>query len=400
MADRQNGNPEAPKRVLVITEGGLQFGGISSFLYTFYRFMDQEKVQMDFLFTITNSMGMHLKEPLFQNTRFYESQTLKLDGGNSVGNYLRSFSAVSAFLKEHPYDTVHINTGSELGAALWTSAARFRGVKTRLVHSHNALQREKTHLTPKRCLYTAASAVCRSINRSMGTRLLSCSVFAGEFMFGKAAVRKKEVQVVRNAIDTELFAYSAEQRKQLRQELHIAEDTLVFCHVGVFARQKNHSFLLDVFREIHRRNPNTVLWLIGDAKLGPYKPEAIEKTEKYGLRDCVRFLGEHSDVNELMQAADALVFPSVYEGLGIVAIEAQAAGLPVFASTGVPEEAAITDLMRFLPLEDGADAWAEWILREMAQRPARRNTASEIAAQGYDARTEAKELERLYLSQK
>ena len=182
-------------------------------------------------------------------------------------------------------------------------------------------------------------------------------------------------------------------RKQKRELLNI-EDQLVIGHAARFALHKNHDFLIDVVYEIHQMRSNSVLLLAGDGEL---RGTIEAKVEKLGLKESVRFLGVRNDINELYQAMDAFVFPSIFEGLGIVNIEAQASGLMTFCSDRVPQEANISPLFVSIPLADGAKKWAEIIVDKCEHRGKRCDMSQYVIDAGYDARSLSNEMMHFYL---
>ena len=206
-------------------------------------------------------------------------------------------------------------------------------------------------------------------------------------MFGGAPF-----QVIHNAIDTLAYRYDAASRSAMRQQLGLSEE-LTIGHVGRFNPPKNHPFLLEIFAALLKREPNAVLLLVGG---GDDLPKIQAKAQALGISGRVRFLGVRSDVADLMQAMDVFVFPSLYEGLGIVLIEAQAAGLPCVVSETIPPEAYLTDLVFPECLSSSADTWADKILALRATP--RTDRRPEIAAHGFDIVSEAEKLQEFYLA--
>ena len=195
-----------------------------------------------------------------------------------------------------------------------------------------------------------------------------------------------------NAIDTQRFAFDLSTRAGIRKVFGYA-DELVIGHVGRFDAAKNQSFLLDVFSEIVKREPNAKLLLVGD---GPLRKQIETKVAALGLSDRVIFTGVRSDVADLMQAMDILVFPSKNEGLPVTLVEAQAAGLPCVISDSIPKDAVITkNLVTTLSLQDSPEKWAEHVLSR--KQEARSDHSEEVKAAGFDIRETAKWLEEFYL---
>ena len=228
------------------------------------------------------------------------------------------------------------------------------GIKMRISHSHLVLYPSGI----KRPLYS----IVKWLDRVTATHWVACSQAAGEYLFGKNAVKSHRVWVMRNGLDYKRWKYSPAVREQMRIAYGL-EDMIVLGHVGRFTEQKNHAFLLEVFREYHCRIPQSRLVMAGD---GPLMQQIQEKALNMGILDAVLFVGSVSDTAPWYMAMDLFVFPSIYEGLGIAALEAQATGLPVLASMEVPREASFTDEMRFLALEEGAQGWADMLTKMKA----------------------------------
>ena len=220
------------------------------------------------------------------------------------------------------------------------------------------------------------------------TSLFACGKDAGDWMFGGAPF-----EIINNAIDVAVYAYNAEARSKIRAELELG-DKLVIGHVGRFSPQKNHPFLLEIFAALLKKEPDAVLLLVGG---GEDMPKMQVKAHALGIAEHVRFLGVRSDVADLMQAMDVFVFPSLYEGLPVTMVEAQAAGLPCVISDKVPPECILTDgLVDILPLSAEPETWAAKIL-EKKNFP-RTDHRNEIAAHGFDITTEAIKLQEFYIN--
>ena len=200
----------------------------------------------------------------------------------------------------------------------------------------------------------------------------------------------QNITTINNGIETDRFSFSPEVREAVRKELGLG-DALVLGHVGRFAPQKNHAFLLDIFHQVHEKNHNAVLLLAGT---GPLEDTVKRKAEQLGLMDHVRFLGVRPDVNRILQAVDVFVLPSLYEGLSIAAVEVQAAGVPCIISDAVPKACALTDLVEFVPLEASPAHWADVILQRCASD--RTDRSEEIRSAGYDIQSTADWLQDFY----
>ena len=199
---------------------------------------------------------------------------------------------------------------------------------------------------------------------------------------------------MKNAIDSELFIANRNEREKVRKEFGL-ENQFVVGHVGRMHPQKNHDFLIDVFSEIKKKKQNAKLVLIGT---GPLKNKLRKKIQYLGLSEYVIFLGNRKDINRLYQAMDVFIFPSLFEGLGIVSIEAQAAGIPVLCSEGLPPETNITPIYHMLMLKEGAEVWAQSAI-DIAKTPlAHSNMQEYIIDSGFDMKVVAEMMEKYYLS--
>lgn len=218
----------------------------------------------------------------------------------------------------------------------------------------------------------------------------ACSEIAGKWMF-----KNRNFRVIHNAINVSDFVYNESIRQKVRTQLGLLKDEFVIGHVGRFSYQKNHDFLIDVFNEVHRRLPEAVLILIGDAVEDElYLNKAKQKVKELNLVENVRFLGIRNDVPDLMQAMDCFLFPSRFEGLGIVIIEAQTAGLPCYVSSVIPNEVKITNLVDFISLNESPENWAEKIIKNKNYK--RKDISKEIIKAGYDINTEIKKMQKFY----
>ncbi len=359
-------------RVLFVTGGALDYGGISSCLLGYLAHIPAERLAADFL---VNGMepGPREKEALARGCRVFHLPYKREDLAANRAGMLARFASGE-------YDIVHANNDAMNFEVL--SLARRVGIKARVSHVHN------TGVLSNNPVKIAYHRLCGRRIPSVATRLFACSEAAGRYFYGNRPVDGGRLTVIQNAIELERFAFDLNARARLRAELGLS-DAFAVLHAGRFEDQKNHLFLLDAFALFAARCPNAVLLLAGDGRL---RPEIERAVREKGLDARVRLLGFRGDVPSLMSAADLFVLPSRFEGLGIVLVEAQAAGLACLASNAVPRDAAVADC-RFLPLS--APRWAE----EMdACRALPRSEASRarFALAGYDIKREAGKLAALY----
>ena len=359
-----------PIRILqVVTYMGR--GGLETMLMNYYRHISRDLIQFDFL--------------VHRTARADYDDEIEALGGKIYrlprlvpwsGTYKR---ALNSFFKAHPeYRIVHVH--QDCLSSVILKAAMRHGVPVRIAHSHNSNQ-------DKNLKYLIKLYYRRQIPQ-YATHLFACGQEAGCWMF-----RGAPFQILNNAIDTRLYQYNPELAKQIRGELGIPTNSFVIGHVGRFSHQKNHVFLLDIFAAVLKKQENAVLLLVGDGSL---RPEIEKRVSTLGISGKVIFTGVRSDVPALMQAMDVFVFPSLYEGLPVTMIEAQAAGLPCILSEGVPPEACITDNVQRISLEKSPRLWAERIL---AQTRNRTDTYQDIVGAGFDIIENAKWLQDFYLEQ-
>ncbi|MGN0990317.1 MAG: glycosyltransferase family 1 protein [Candidatus Ventricola sp.] len=345
-------------------------GGLETMIMNYYRRMDRTKVQFDFL--------------VHRDFRADYDDEIEQLGGRiyRIGRLIpwsRAYQqSLDTFFAEHPeYREVHVH--QDCLSAVILKAAMKHGVPMRIAHSHNSSQ-------DKNLKYLIKLYYKRQIPQ-YATALFACGRDAGDWMFGG-----KPYTIVNNAIDAAQYSYCPTRTMEIRRSLHIAENAFVVGHVGRFSPVKNHAFLLDVFDQLRRENERAVLLLVGD---GDLRSSMEEKAKTMGLEDHVLFTGVRNDVCDLMQAMDVFVFPSLYEGLPVSLVEAQAAGLPCLISDCVPDACMLTDLVQKVSLEESARQWAKRILA--ASATVRRDRLGEIAASGFDIVSNAAWLQQYYI---
>ncbi len=365
-----------PIRILqgVVSNDG---GGLTGYICQNYRFLDRSRFQFDFV-----TYDEHLDfEAAFSamGARFFHIPR--------PSQPLAHYRALRAIVRTTRPDILHLNLS--YANIVQLGLARLAGFPVIIAHSHS------TGFDEPRYHVRLAKSLIHRIGRWAMPRLadayFACSMLAAEWMF-PAALRKSSLfYLAHNAIDLDRFACRPELRAEERKALGIPEDSLVLGHVGRFTYQKNHAFLLDVFAAVHEKESGAHLVLVGE---GPLKAEVKEKARALGLASAVHFLGRRKDLDALYQAMDCLVLPSRFEGLCIVAIEAQAAGLPCVCSDALPEEAHVTDACPSLSLEAPIAAWRDAIL-ERARNP-RRDSKAMVSEHGYDIREEILRVQERY----
>lgn len=374
--ENESRSAQGAAEVRVLQVCGALAGGVGTVLMNYYRHIDRSKVQFDFL-----THGEPEEATRAEVEALGGTITVITPKSTSLWRNLRETRRYIG--PTTPHQVVHVHTASPT-SFVYLLAAGLAGKRVRVVHSH-ATDLE----SPPGSLQHRIHRVLQPVLRWTATDLLACSRAAGDWLYGVSV--RDSVRVLPNAIDVDRFRFSPILRQQLRRRLGV-EDRLVIGNIGRFAEQKNHKLLVDIFAEIVRLDPSAVLLLVGE---GALMADVQAQVAAASLQNSVLFLGARGDVPALLQAMDLFLLPSLFEGLPLVLVEAQAAGLPCLASSTVTEEVQLTELLQFLDLAASPTAWAEKALA-MANA-ARQTEAILVAAAGYDIRTAAQVLGGFYL---
>ena len=353
--------------------------GIETMIMNYYRNIDRNKVQFDFLCNKPQK-GAYNEEIKKLGGRIYVSP-----GFNPVKyfKYKKYFKKITE--DEPDIKIIHAHNGPLAYFSL--HCARINKFPNRIAHAHaTMIPYSKSKILDIKWIY---KNLFKNRIKNEANYYFGCSTEACKFYFGV----EKKYTLINNAIDIEKFIYNEEIREKIRNELGIKKEEFVIGHVGRFMNQKNHKFLIDIFNEIYKKNKNAILLLIG---IGELENEIFEKVKSLGLDKNVIFAGSVSNVNEYYQAMDVFILPSLFEGLPVVGIEAQAAGLKCFMSDTITDEVAITENVKFLNLKnDSLDIWADEILK--SKEYIRKDMSKEIIKAGYSIKEEAKKLQDIYL---
>ena len=350
-------------------------GGAETMVMNYYRNLDRTKIQFDFM-VHRPQRGAYDDEIEGLGGRIYRMPPIYPQ------NFARYKKDLAQFFADHKeYKIIHAHM-SELGYFAFCEAEK-KGVPIRICHAHNA-PRGWDYKMPVRQVFKK-----KMMNHL--THFMACGTESAEWLFGKNSM--DQVVYLRNAIDTEKFRWSNERAEELRQAMRL-QDKLIIGHVGRFAQQKNHSFLIDVFKEIMKIRQDAVLVLIGE---GDQKKAIEKKVGDLGLQSSVRFLGSRDDVNDWLQVFDVFVLPSKFEGLPVSLIEAQTAGCLCMISSEQPEEAIVTDNVFRLSLKRSPEDWAALICRK-AEYFKRSDTAEVVKRAGFDIVENARWLQEFYLT--
>lgn len=368
-------------RVLRVLQVGMthNLGGIETYLIEQFRHLDKSKIDYDFV-NITGEYSIcYEDEILASGSKIFKVVSRHK---NPLLHYWQWFNIL--LQNKGVYDVIVLNTNS-LEYVFPLVLGKIFGIPVRVIHSHNSGFENKQGLARRLLVGMNKKLLAWSANLRF-----ACSQFAGQWMF-----KDNPYHVIYNAIDIHKYDADLIVREETRNALGLHTE-LTLLHVGRFSYQKNHSFLLDIFKEVHAIQPDSALLLVGDTtEESEFLTEVKRKIKAYGLENVVRLLGRRDDVNKIMQAADVLVMPSFFEGLTVVGIEAQASDLPLLLSDTVTKELGLLPSTQFISLEAGPTAWAEAIVNSKQHN--RQSRYEELKAAGYDIGNETERVEKLLI---
>ena len=364
---------EKPVRVLHMINS-LHFGGSQAFIMSIYRNIDRNKVQFDFVVTPEEEKDLY-EEVRQLGGRIFVCPKYIFANHFSYAKWWNQF-----FLSHPEYKMIHGHVRST--SAIYLSIAKKHGLKT-IAHSHST--------SNGKGILGIVKTVMQYPTRYIADYLFSCSDIAGAWMYGKNACKKSNYRMIPNGIDVKRFSFSNDKRLQMRKVLHIAEDEFVIGHVGRFTKPKNHIFLIHMFADYLKQNPKSRLLMIGDGNLWqPMKAEC----EKLHISDRVNMPGAKSNTEDYYQAMDVFAFPSLWEGLPVSVVEAQASGLPCFISNRITKNVKLTSLVRYLSIEN-MHVWEEAF--STCKKRTGCSIENEEKLKPFDSRNVAKDLFDFYL---
>jgi len=369
------------KRVLEITGEPIANGGQEMFIINMLNAIDKEGINIDWLtpYCCSNFQYKRIVEENGGNVFCFNQKFL-------LGcERFKMIKPLNDFLKSHNYDVVHIHSGSTMVLMIVSIIARINNVPKIIVHSHSGGYK-------KTIGYYLLKLVSYYVFKLFPTDYFACSEVAARWKFANSIINDK-LQIIKNGVDLMKFLPDEGIRKKYRTKLSISSDTIVLGHVGRFSYQKNQEFLVNILLILRERNVKTNLLLIGEGEDYQYIYDLVEKK---GLKHYVSFIGTCANVSDYMQAMDVFVLPSRWEGLPIVGIEAQAAGLPIVASDLVTKEMKISDKVGYLPL-GCIDDWVKMII-DYSTEP-KRNNIEIMKSSGYDINLTAAKIRKIYLEE-
>lgn len=370
----------SPVRIAQIL-GKMEGGGVEQVVMNYYRHIDRSKLQFDFF--------------IFENSGRVPEEEIKSLGGRvfrlcGLKNTPRYIKSLSSLLKENNYPVAHCHLSTLSGPAL--KAAKMAGVPVRIIHNHS------TSGGKRELVRNLAKALLKPFCSKNATHRFACSEYAAEWMYGKRPVcgiagekaSDKAVYILRNAVDSGFFRRDESKRISLREELGIPESALVFGHIGRFCPQKNQSFLLDIFEEILKSEPDSYLLMAGT---GDDMELIRDRINKAGLSERALLLGQRNDTDRLYNAFDCFILPSNYEGLCVVGVEAQAVGVRCLFSDRITTEVKLSEGANFFSLKASPTEWAEAAIQAAKSTP----LPATLASCGYEISVEAERLSDFYL---
>ena len=371
-------------KVLYLTYS-LNAGGIEALCVNIIKRINKDKFQIDFVTVKAKNQKQFYDDIVRQcGSKIYAVGDV---GKGPIRKYFTTRRDIRYIIKNGEYDVVHVHWG-HFDRIPDEFAAKLYGVKKIIIHSHSgglesSVPFYRTRTILQKCL--------KHLYPYLATDFFTCSDKASEWAFPKSLIKENRVVQINNGVDVDVFSYSDELREKYRKKLQL-NDEFVVGHVGRFTEVKNHTFILDVFYEIHRIEPNSKLLLIGN---GPLSNDIRNKISSLNLNDNVIMFGNSTEVFGMMAAMDIFLFPSIYEGLPVSGIEAQAMGLKVFASENISKDVIITNNWITKSLHDTAENWAHDIISQGRNYP-RMNMRNDIEKAGFSIEKTVKYLEEVY----
>ncbi|OKY52546.1 glycosyltransferase [Megasphaera cerevisiae] len=356
-------------------------GGLTGYICQNYNWINRNEIQFDFLTYEKNPLDFE-KTFIDMGAHFFHISSVF-----HVVNYMKELHTI---LSKNDYAAIHFNMSYANFVPILI--AYCLNSKRIIIHSHSTKIDDRRRIV--RFVKTCIHYVGKYMFKFIATDYLACSELAAQWMYCDFIIKSKNYHLAKNAIDISKYSYSPSIREIERNKLGILASTFVIGHIGRFTYQKNHEFLIEVFRKVVSKDENVILLLIGE---GPEQNAIKKKAKKLGLESKVLFLGRREDVPNLLQAMDCFVLPSRFEGLGIAGIEAQAAGLPCIVSDQIPRELDQTGLVHFISLTSSVDIWVKMILS--VQNIHRKNIGEKLNLCGYDIRISIEKMMKLYMQE-
>ncbi len=360
---------------VAIVIGKMDSGGKKNLVMEYFRHIDRSQIQFDFICD-ADSQAIPDKEINMLGGRVYKITPYQ--------HIFKNMKDIYVLCRKNKYPVMHAyNSTMNIFPMFIAKAA---GIPVRISESLSMAYEKE--------LKTVLKKILRPVSKCFATHYMSCGEDCGRWQFGDQLFNKGKVAVFKTVINTKFNSYNVELRNQTRKKFGW-EDKIVIGYIGRFVTQKNPVFLLEIFYEIHKREPRAVMCLIGD---GVLKNNMMKKVNELGIKNYVNYLGRREDIQQFYNAMDAFLLPSFYEGLPVVGLESQSCGLPVFFSTEITREASACKMGHFISLDVPPGKWADKILKTVYNNmPVRKSWAKEVAALGFDSAAEAKRLQQYYI---
>lgn len=358
---------------------GLTSGGIERISVAIYKYLDHSKINTQMV-------------TKYADKEFFDSE-LELYGGHRVPILekkpnnkivLKFFYLFNLYkLLKNKYDIAYFCLSKPRDVFKYPIICKFLGIKTIAIHSHNSMEDDNVKL--KKILNKLGRRVIGKIAQIK----IACSEEAAMWMFPEKHCKLKEYLLMKNGIEIEEYKFNVQTREKLRKQYEVESDFIIG-HVGRFSKQKNHKFLIDIFEKIYETKRNSKLFLLG---IGELEEEVQDYIKKKNLDSSVVLVGERNNVCEFMQMFDVFLFPSLYEGLPVVGVEAQAAGLRCFFSDTITKDVNITGNIFYMNLSESPKKWADFVI-EKGKDYERKDYSELITEKGFDIQDSVKKLER------
>lgn len=372
---------QQPIKVLFYSEKWTS-GGIEAFIMNVYRNLDRQTIRADIL-TSQNETDIYDQE--IKRLGGKKRQTLDQKYKSPIKRTLKNLKKFKQEIKQENYDILHLHICHGV-AMIYAYLAKKAGISKVILHSHN------TNIGKKhKAIKTISHFICKSIFERYADQYFACSDLAAKWLYTKKTLDSGKVIIINNAIDTTKFIFNLEERKNFRDELQI-NNKFVVGHVGRFSEQKNHLYLIEIFKEIYTREKDAILLLVGD---GERKQEIIDKVKKLNLTENVIFYGLTQEVPKVLWGMDVFVLPSLFEGKPVVGIETQAAALKCYMSDTITRTVKISEYVEYLDITKEPQEWAKIIL-ETGRNYLRQNMQEVMKKNDYDIKELTKKLEEIY----
>lgn len=362
-------------KILYLLSCPMKYGGTETFIINFYRKLNKDIIQIDFVYQ-GYEKGVYDDELLENGSNIYHVPYKNQ-------NPILYTKKIKEIIMNGNYKIVHSHMDA-MGA--WPLLiAKIAGVPIRIAHSHNT-----SHQTNNK-IKLFINDLVKIIIRKVSNYYFACSKEAGIWLFGEKLYNQNKIKIIHNAIELDKYSFSDSKRQDIRSQFNITNQ-IVIGHVGQFREQKNHKKIIEIFYELLKDNTSYLLMLIGS---GPLEDEIKKMVYDLGIQKNVIFVGESRNIFDLLNVFDIFLFPSLFEGLGIVAIEAQANGLPCVFSNQIPQEAIINKNVYIVGLDEDVDCWIN-ALKKAYQSGHNKNLYF-LRQAGYDINKETNRLQEIYI---